>query len=81
MRLYPNPASAYIILSGYIPENITGARVEFYDMQGRLVKTEKLKNGLVNQSIPTKGFTQGIYAYRVYSNEANIATGKIFIEP
>lgn len=81
MRLYPNPASEYIILSGYIPENITGAKAEFYDMQGRLVKTETLKSGLVNRSISTRGFTMGVYAYRVFSNEANIATGRIFIEP
>ena len=81
MRLYPNPASEYIILSGYIPENNTHAKVEFYDMQGRLVKTETLKSGLVNRSISTRGFAMGVYAYRVFSNEANIATGRIFIEP
>lgn len=81
MRLYPNPARAYIILSGYIPENETGARIEFYDMQGRVVKTEILKKGLINQSISTREFTMGVYAYRVYSSQANIATGRIFIEP
>jgi len=81
MSLYPNPASTFIILSGYIPEDITGARAEFYDMQGRLVKAERLQNGLVNQGVSTRGLSQGVYAYRVYGSEANIATGRIFIEP
>lgn len=81
MRLYPNPASSFIVLSGYIPKDLTGAKVEFYDMQGRLVKTEFLKNGLINQGIPTKDFATGVYAYRVYSNEENISAGRIFIEP
>lgn len=81
MRLYPNPASSFIVLSGYIPESFSDARVEFYDMQGRLIKMEALKNGLINQGISTKGFATGVYAYRVYSNEANISIGRIFIEP
>lgn len=81
MKLYPNPASSFIMLSGYIPENETGAQVEFYDMQGRLVKTELLKNGLINQGISTKDFAAGVYAYRVRSDAARIAAGRIFIEP
>lgn len=79
MKLYPNPASAYIILSGYIPENITGARVEFYDIQGRLVKMELLKNGLINQSISMKEFATGVYAYRVVTHQENITRGTLLI--
>jgi hypothetical protein len=81
LKLYPNPATQYIILSGFIPQETGNAVLEFYDMQGKVIKQEPLEQGAINRSIGIKEFSQGVYAYKVFSNEKIIATGHIFIEP
>jgi PKD repeat protein len=81
LKLYPNPATQYIILSGFIPQETGSAVLEFYDMQGKVIKQEPLEQGAINRSIGIKEFSQGVYAYKVFSNEKIIATGRIFIEP
>ncbi len=81
LKLYPNPATQYIILSGFIPQETGKAVLEFYDMQGKLVKQEPLEQGAINRSIGIREFSQGVYAYKVFSREKMIATGRIFIEP
>jgi hypothetical protein len=81
LKLYPNPATQYIILSGFIPQETGKAVLQFYDMQGKLVKQEPLEHGAINRSIGIKEFSQGVYAYKVFSKEKIISTGRIFIQP
>ncbi len=81
LKLYPNPATQYIILSGFIPQETGKAVLEFYDMQGKLVKQEPLEQGAINRSIGIREFSQGVYAYKVFSSDRVITTGRIFIEP
>ncbi len=81
LKLYPNPATQYIILSGFIPQESGKAVLEFYDMQGKLVKQEPLEQGAINRSIGIREFSQGVYAYKVFSSDKIIITGRIFVEP
>jgi hypothetical protein len=81
LKLYPNPATEYIILSGFIPQETGKAVLAFYDMQGKLIKQEPVEQGAINRSIGIKEFSQGVYAYKVFTNEKIINTGRIFIEP
>ncbi len=81
LKLYPNPATQYIILSGFIPQETGKAVLEFYDMQGKLIKQEPLEQGAINRSIGIREFSQGVYAYKVFSSDKIITTGRIFVEP
>lgn len=68
-KLYPNPASNDINLIYNITEN---ARLEISDQFGRVFHSHFLSKELFNFSFPVSGFENGIYNYRIVSNENNL---------
>jgi hypothetical protein len=74
--VYPNPSPDNFVF--VLPPNITGGRVEIYDLQGRpLGITESFKNSgvhLLNGSV----LGRGMYLYRVFDDTGNlIGNGKL----
>ena len=75
LTLYPNPASSEITLDLNAHKN--EATIEFYDGQGRLVKTEKA-TAASRVVVSLAELLDGIYTVRIIS-EGLISTGKMVV--
>ena len=76
IRVYPNPASYYINVDIECT-NFKASDIELLDMQGRIVKTAKLKAKQGNR-IDVSSLSSGAYTYNVALNGKTIS-GKIII--
>lgn len=74
VKVYPNPASEYVIISMPIIEN--KATVIIYDGLGRSVKQQEVKN---NAQIDLNGISKGVY-YLSISEGKNSVTKKLIIK-
>ncbi|HXH17639.1 MAG TPA: PKD domain-containing protein [Chitinophagales bacterium] len=78
-RLYPNPASSQIAVSGYIPETEGNVSLEFYDVHGKMVKRYVFESGLLNTHLRTDAFADGLYGYRVSAGAQQVTAGRLMI--
>lgn len=77
IKLYPNPASASVILDLTNASN-TIESIRFYDLQGKLVKTIKeLENQIIE--ISTKELSKGMYFVKISSVDNKQITQKLLI--
>jgi hypothetical protein len=56
----PNPATSRITLSCGMPAQ-KDVVIKIYDMQGSLVRTATIKQGLSETIVPTTDFSSGVY--------------------
>jgi hypothetical protein len=61
-KLFPNPANGLVHLSADLPID----KVEFYDVLGRLVRTQDLE-GAYNTVLERQGMPSGVYLIRLQS--------------
>ena len=76
IKVYPNPARDYINVD-IEASNFKQSDIELFDMQGKLVKKEKLKSKLGNR-IGVSNLNAGAYTYNVSLNGKTIS-GKVII--
>ena len=76
IKVYPNPAKDYIYVD-IEASNFKSSDIELFDMQGRLVKKEKLKSKQGNR-INVSNLNAGAYTYNVSVNGKTIS-GKVII--
>ena len=74
IKLYPNPAQSYITVE--LPREIPTAEFQLFDLQGRLLKREKINT---HSTVNIHGLQQGIYLYKVTSDRQQY-NGKLLIE-
>lgn len=75
-RVYPNPASAYIMVELLQP-NSEAKTMNLYNMNGQLVFSDRFNSGLENR-IPTENFPNGLYILNVVT-ETSISSKKVSI--
>lgn len=73
--VYPNPASDYLNLKVDNYYEIEDVRYQLFDMNGRLLKNEKLKEN--ETSISMVSYSQGTYLLKITDNRKEIKTFKI----
>jgi hypothetical protein len=74
IKLYPNPAQSYITVE--LPREIPTAEFQLFDLQGRLLKREKINT---HSTVSIHGLQQGIYLYKIISDRQQY-NGKLLIE-
>jgi PQQ-dependent dehydrogenase (s-GDH family) len=75
--VYPNPASAYVIVYNY--GTFKGRVVELMDMNGRLVRRQAVTN--LATRMETNGFANGLYILRVTDEKGKvIRTEKVIVQ-
>ncbi len=67
---YPNPGKEVLI----IRTGLKDARVEVYDMHGRIVHSQEITENTT--AINTKNWSDGIYLWKVISNGKEVESGK-----
>lgn len=61
--LYPNPTSDYIYINGLDLTQFENGQMELFDINGRIVYTEKITNQKREWSLKEIGLTKGIYFF------------------
>jgi hypothetical protein len=80
LKTAPNPASDYIIISYYLPEN-TDVNIEIRDLTGRLIQiltNEKQSSGQHQAKWNTQNLSSGVY-FLTLNTGNNIMTKKCII--
>ncbi|WP_299258733.1 T9SS type A sorting domain-containing protein [uncultured Aquimarina sp.] len=77
ISIYPIPSNNIINISGEI--NLSLKRVEFFDIQGKLILSKKLNRGSITNSIDISSIRSGLYLMMIYS-ERGSTTKKILKE-
>jgi len=72
-KIYPNPARTYVTVC--IPDSEIEARLNLYDISGRLVNSYFIKN---KQRISVEGLSSGIYLYTI-TTDNKFYTGKLSV--
>jgi len=77
VAIYPNPMSdfATIEINGINAEKL---RIDFYDIQGRLVSQNTLSGK--RHQISSANFRSGLYIYRLFQNDQPFGQGKLVVE-
>jgi hypothetical protein len=74
----PNPFSEETVINFFLPENVTTARMIFYDETGRVIKEEVIENrGNGSVTVNAQNLAAGIYSYSLEVNGKNIQTRKM----
>lgn len=74
VSVYPNPANNYLNL--HINEfDITGLSFRIFDMQGKLLKSEKISNNLT--IIDMNNFVPATYLVKIYEDTRGLKTFKV----
>ncbi len=63
IRIYPNPASEFLFIDTDIPR----ARMQLFDMQGRLLVEQELHSG--SGRLNLSGYSEGVYLVKFLSDE------------
>ena len=77
LTIYPIPSNHVINISG--ATNLTLKRAEIFDIQGKLILSQKLDMGSITNTIDISSIRSGLYLITVYS-EKGIATKRIIKE-
>lgn len=70
---YPNPTVSYLTLQ--INAEIKGLVYQLFDLNGRLLRNEKIT--AIETSIPMQTYNDAVYILKVYSNQSELKTFKI----
>lgn len=75
IRMYPNPANDYVIIS--VPANIASAntKLEVRDAVGKLVMTETISQGITTLRLTE--LKDGLYFFKVISHNQTVKVGKV----
>lgn len=68
IQIYPNPVTDHLIISDII-EN---SRITIYDITGKLIYQETLRNDV--ERISVDGWNPGVYTVRIHSNEGSFTS-------
>ncbi|MGI8892553.1 MAG: T9SS type A sorting domain-containing protein [Bacteroidia bacterium] len=74
LSFYPNPANDIINISS---SDASINKIDFYDLQGRLIKTALITQG--NNSVDISLLPNGVFIYIVSDQFSNTITGKLNI--
>jgi hypothetical protein len=75
---YPNPFGDETVINYFLPDNVSTAKMVFYDETGRLVKEEVIENrGNGSVTLKTNNLASGIYSYSLEVNGKSIQTRKM----
>lgn len=74
INAYPNPTTDFVNLYAADLINYTNLSIELVDMQGRIIHQQSLPNAELHQ-INVSSFTNGLYLYRLKSNNELIYIG------
>ena len=74
LSFYPNPTKDMLHLT--IPTNIKPTNIEFYDLQGRLVRTQSKEL----ESLSLQGLSAGTYTMRVTLEDGKVFSDKVVKE-
>lgn len=76
VRVFPNPAQSFVTLELTAPSLITGARLELYAADGRLIGTlfrGDFHAGKHTARVDLPELPQGLYRYRLVTAEGNVS--------
>lgn len=74
----PNPFDGSTVIRYFIPENISGAYIGFYDMYGKEIKNIQItEKGFGKIEASTENLASGIYSYSIIVNDKTIDTKKM----
>jgi hypothetical protein len=76
LEIFPNPTNKTLNIQ--IPKQIQSAKLEIYDLSGRIIQTETLSNESIYQ-LDVEGLRSGFYTLRLISEEG-IYVGKFVKE-
>jgi len=76
VKIYPNPAGDKIFVS--IDQQLTGARLEITDVNGRISQSVKLTNS--NNYIDLTGYSSGIYVFKITGIDGKIIDSQKIIK-
>lgn len=79
INLYPNPASDFIKINYSLPANVKIAKVDVFDMNGKIVKTYKVDKTFNDILIDTNDLSSGTYICKISSNKQEISETKFVI--
>lgn len=74
-KVFPNPAKNYLMVD--LPEIPDQMKVEIYDVQGKLIFEEALREKSNKINFDLK---QGFYLYRISEKETGVRNGKLIVE-
>ncbi len=72
LSLYPNPATDFVNISS---SDASINKIDFYDLQGRLIKTVSIKEN--NKSIDISGLSNGVYVLGIEDQSGNSTTVRL----
>ncbi len=78
LKVYPNPANDKLTINTGINHKQT-TTFDLYDLTGKLIRSNTLKEGANGLEISTATFSEGIYIYKLNVNGASIKSGKLSI--
>ena len=78
ISVYPNPNDGEMIFEYSIEENKSGS-LEIYDVNGKLISSDKLQSGKQNLKINRESWSNGIYFYRFVVDGEMVKSGKVVI--
>jgi hypothetical protein len=74
----PNPTNSNTTIRYYIPENVQGAYIVFYDFYGKEIKkVEVTQTGAGKIEADTQNLSEGVYSYSLIVNGKIIDTKKM----
>ncbi|HTI92783.1 MAG TPA: FG-GAP-like repeat-containing protein [Puia sp.] len=76
LTLYPNPSSDYIIVT--VPSTMNPSKFEMVDMNGRVVQTTRVPQGVPQVKIPVTNLLKGVYKL-IWTNGASTSYQTILI--
>lgn len=79
MNIGPNPTSDFINAT-YDFGTFQSANIEFYDVTGRMIHSERLENNSTNVSIDVSGWEEGMYIHRLIVNNELVGSGRIVVK-
>ena len=78
MRIFPNPAHSYFVISNYAIADAANATVVVKDVSGRILISQKFTNDS-QQMVNIASLSKGIYMVSVVAN-GNVQTKKLLVE-
>ena len=70
IKIYPNPAAEGSIIDVEIPDELNGAEINIYDMNGKKVRSQQINNS--KMSIPLGNIGSGTYIMEFIKGESSI---------
>ncbi|MBK9477945.1 MAG: T9SS type A sorting domain-containing protein [Bacteroidetes bacterium] len=79
MNIYPNPSSDYTIVSYSLPKDVETAKMVFYDLNGKMVKSFTIDHTFTNLRLSVYDLNTGSYYCQV-EGENRVLSGKKLIK-